>query len=148
MRSFADDDETDTDSQNSQTHCEFIREAMASNRSQLVLDGLEAMKDQAEDRYFAHNGSLGGIERYAWHASVEQEFKETKAGVDAGYHYPFLRGPERGNYLVLEDLPDGAGYRVDPNLDTISAVFPSVLQLRNLTVAPPRIVRYVFLFLR
>ncbi|KAL4533658.1 hypothetical protein Ndes2437B_g02991 [Nannochloris sp. 'desiccata'] len=52
-----------------------------------------------------------------------------------------LRGPARGKHLVLEDLPNAGGFRVDPNMDTISAVFPSLLQLRNLTVAPPRIIK-------
>lgn len=126
----------------SQTHSQFIQETLASGRSALRVAALEALIRQAEAKYKAdHGGSLEGVGSYAWHASVTQELEETKAGLEVGYHYPFLRGPERGKHLVLEDLPDGAGYRVDPNLDTISAVFSSLLQLDNLTVAPPKIVR-------
>ncbi|KAG7671669.1 hypothetical protein NADE_000687 [Nannochloris sp. 'desiccata'] len=125
----------------SQTHSQFITESMASNRDELRVAALKELQQRALDKWVAQNGTSAGVQNYKLYKSISQELAETEQGLDGGYLYPMLRGPARGKHLVLEDLPNAGGFRVDPNMDTISAVFPSLLQLRNLTVAPPRIIK-------
>lgn len=126
-----------------QTHSQFIRDSLASDRNALRVAALKTLQQQAHNKYVADNGSSHGVVDYPIYRSLTKELAETEEGLAAGYQCPIMRGPDRYKQLVLEDLPtnSGGGYRVDPNMDTITAVFSSVLQLRNLTVAPPRIVK-------